>query len=185
MPKKKTVTPDEQHMETMTAAETDGEDANTDLFLEDVSALESAVDDFPANNESHFPEVDAPPAPQQPQEGMGSESGGPEYGALLQESGEAGQKEASTEEPLTLGLPPGEEPVGAASFPVLSGVEDGMAGEPPAPPRRPRGRPRRAENAASAADPRHDRVLTIEARDEVQTAKEREDLIWHELQNAY
>lgn len=80
MPKKKTVTPDEQHMETMTAAETDGEDANADLFLEDVSALESAVDDFPANNESHFPEVDAPPHPSSPRRVWGRRAAAPSTG---------------------------------------------------------------------------------------------------------
>ena len=61
-----------------------------------------------------------------------------------------------------------------------------MDDEPFIHPRRPRGRPRRtAESPVPAADPRRDRVLTIAARDEVQTAEEREAIIWHEIQNAH
>ena len=60
-----------------------------------------------------------------------------------------------------------------------------MDGKPSIQPRRPRNRPRRAESPVPAADPRRDRVLTIAARDEVQTAEEREAIIWHEIQNAH
>ena len=215
MPRKKTVPPDEQPMEAVTAAET-GSEENTGLLPEGTPDMEGAGDglppdaptgealptedgipaeaeppadppfgdDFPAG-ENPFPEAGETAAPQQPQDNTEPESDDPEYGALLQELGEAGQREASAEEPLTLGPPPGEEPAGAASSPDLTGAEDGMAGEPPTPPQRPRGRPRRGESTAPAADPRRDRVLTIEARDEVQTEEEREAIIWHEIQNAH
>lgn len=225
MPRKKTVPPDEQPMEAMTAAETGGEE-NTGLLPEGAPDMEGVGaglppdaptgealpgdmpggealsaeggvpagaepsadppfgDDFPGG-ENPFPEAGETAAPQQPQDNTEPESDDPEYGALLQELGEAGQREASAEEPLTLGPPPGEEPAGAASSSVLTGAEDGMAGELPTQPQRPRGRPRRVESSVSAADPRRDRVLTIEARDEVQTAEEREAIIWHEIQNAH
>lgn len=41
--------------------------------------------------------------------------------------------------------------------------------------------PRRSARSRSAAAP----VLTIDARSEVETAEEREDIIWHEIHNAY
>ena len=161
---------------------------------EDVSASEEAPasplpgdgpwgNAFPAGAETPFPEMDAAAGAPQPQEGMELEGDDPEYGALLQELGEAGQREAGGEDPLTLDPPPGEEPVPVPSA-APAEMEGGMDSEDPAPARRPRGRPRRTE-ATPAADPRRDRVLTIEARDEVQTAEEREAIIWHEIQNAH
>ena len=264
MPRKKTVIPDEQPMEAMTAAETGGEE-NTGQFPESGELPESAPNsentgeggpnqgeapsdglppagevppgeeppgegvhgeapygdmtgeeplpagdgapegeeppavppsdgpahedmpsggDFPAGEESPFPEAGEAAEVQQPQEGAEAESDDPEYGALLQEFGEAGHGEAGAEEPLTLGPPPGEEPIGDVPLPEPAEPEEGLDGEASTPPRRPRGRPRRTE-AAPAADPRRDRVLTIEARDEVQTPEEREAIIWHEIQNAH
>ena len=163
---------------------------------EDVSASEEAPagplpgdgpwgNAFPAGAETPFPEMDGAAGSPQPQESMELEGDDPEYGALLQELGEAGQREAGGENPLTLDPPPGEEPAPVPPA-APAEMEGGMDGEEPAPPRRPRGRPRRTESAAApAADPRRDRVLTIEARDEVQTAEEREAIIWHEIQNAH
>ena len=145
-------------------------------------AEEPSGGDFPVGEQSPFPE--AGDAAGFPQEGMGAESDDPEYGALLREMGEAGHGEAGAEEPLTLGPPPGEEPIGDVPPPEPAEPEEGLDGEASTPPRRPRGRPRRTE-AAPAADPRRDRVLTIEARDEVQTPEEREAIIWHEIQNAH
>lgn len=259
MPRKKTVIPDEQPMEAMTAAETGGEE-NTGQLPESGALPESAPNsentgeggpnqgeapsdglppagesapgegvpgeapygdmpgeeplpagdgapegeeppavppsdgpahedmpsggDFPAGEESPFPEAGEAAEVQQPQEGAEAESDDPEYGALLQEFGEAGHGEAGAEEPLTLGPPPGEEPIGDVPPPEPAEPEEGLDGEASTPPRRPRGRPRRTE-AAPAADPHRDRVLTIEARDEVQTPEEREAIIWHEIQNAH
>ena len=161
---------------------------------EDVSASEEAPagplpgdgpwgNAFPSGAETPFPEMDAAAGTPQPQEGMELEGDDPEYGALLQELGEAGQREAGGENPLTLDPPPGEEPAPVPPA-APAEMEGGMDGEEPAPPRRPRGRPRRTESTP-AADPRRDRVLTIEARDEVQTVEEREAIIWHEIQNAH
>ena len=163
---------------------------------EDVSASEEAPagplpgdgpwgNAFPAGAETPFPEMDGAAGSPQPQESMELEGDDPEYGALLQELGETGQREAGGEDPLTLDPPPGEEPAPVPSA-APAEMEGGMDSEEPAPARRPRGRPRRTESAAvPAADPRRDRVLTIEARDEVQTAEEREAIIWHEIQNAH
>ena len=222
MPRKKTVTPDEQPVEAMTAADTGGEES-AGLLPEGVPDMEGAGaglppdaptgetlpggetlsaedgvhagaepsadpsfgDNFPIGGDNPFPEAEETAAPRRPQDNTEPESDDPEYGALLQELGEAGQREIGSEEPLTLGPPPGEAAAGTASFPVLTGVEDGVAGEPPAPPRRPRSRVRRVENATLLADPRRDRVLTIEAKDEVQTEEEQEAIIWHEIQNAH
>lgn len=142
--------------------------------------------DFPMGEESPFPEAGEATEIQQPQEGAETESDDPEYGALLQEFGESIHGEAGAEEPLTLGSPPGEELIGNVLPPEPAGPEEGLDNEASTLPRRPRGRPRRTESAtAPAADPRRDRVLTIEARDEVQTPEEREAIIWHEIQNAH
>ena len=137
-------------------------------------------DAFPADGESPFPDLGGGEDPQPP-DGLAPESDDPEYGALLQEWGEAGHGDAGAEAPLTLGPPPGEEPAVDVPSPEPAEPE---GDETSTPPRRPRGRPRRTE-AAPAADPRRDRVLTIEARDEVQTPEEREAIIWHEIQNAH
>ena len=141
---------------------------------------------FSTGEGSPFPESGEATGFQQPPEDAGAESDDPEYGALLQELGEAGHGDAGNQEPLTLDPPPGGEPSGDVPPPEPAEPEEGLDGEASTPPRRPRGRPRRTESAATpAADPRRDRVLTIEARDEVQTAEEREAIIWHEIQNAH
>lgn len=141
---------------------------------------------FPVGEESPFPEAGGATEVQQPQKGAEAESDDPEYGALLQEFGEASHGETGAEEPLTLGPPPGEEPIGDVPPPEPAEPEEGLDGEASTPPRRSRSRPRNTQGAATpAADPRRDRVLTIEARDEVQTPEEREAIIWHEIQNAH
>ena len=72
---------------------------------EDVSASEEAPagplpgdgpwgNAFPAGAETPFPEMDGAAGSPQPQESMELEGDDPEYGALLQELGEAGQREA-------------------------------------------------------------------------------------------
>ncbi len=229
MPRKKTTIPDEQPVETMSTAETGGEEntgqipeaaALSDGTLGSEGAGENfpaggeppsgdlpsggeeppadpqpgspahedlpPVGDFPAGEESSFPGADDAGFQQQSQEGAEAESDDPEYGALLHEFGEAGHGEAGAEEPLTLGPPPGEELSGDTLSPGRAESEERMDGESPVPLQRSRGRPRRTESAAApAADPRRDRVLTIEARDEVQTAEEQEAIIWHEIQNAH
>ena len=117
---------------------------------EDVSASEEAPagplpgdgpwgNAFPAGAETPFPEMDAAAGTPQPQEGMELEGDDPEYGALLQELGETGQREAGGEDPLTLDPPPGEEPAPVPSA-APAEMEGGMDSEEPAPARRPRGR---------------------------------------------
>ena len=141
--------------------------------------------DFPLGEETPFPEAGDTALFPQPQEDMEPESDDPEYGALLQELSEAEQEEPHADDPLTLDPPPSEGLASNVPPPDLPEQED-MDDEPSSPPQRPRGRPRRtAESPVPAADPRRDRVLTIAARDEVQTAEEREAIIWHEIQNAH
>lgn len=59
--------------------------------------------------------------------------------------------------------------------PITEPMEYVASPSEPAPPSRRPSRPRRAEAP----------VLTIETRGEVETAEEREDVIWHEIHNAY
>ena len=164
-----------------------GEAPNADGPPSDGTQWGDMPPNFPAGEEDPFPDTGDAAGSQPPQEEPGPESDDPEYGALLQELGETGQGGADADEPLTLDPPPGEEPSGGpVPTAVPDGVEDGMSES--ALPRRPRGRSRHTESAAAttaAADSRRDRVLTIEARDEVQTAEEQEAIIWHEIQNAH
>ena len=173
MPRKKTVTTDEQRQQLL-AAEA-GDEENTDQQAEGKAHPEAALDENSAGE-------DNPAGAQQPPEATGAESDDPEYGALLHELGEADRRETGIDEPLI--LPPGEEPADDVPPPEPAGQEMGLDGEASTPLQHPRGRLRRTE-AAAAVDPRRDRVLTIEARDEVQTPEEREAIIWHEIQNAH
>ena len=144
--------------------ETDGEAQDGEFPAEDVSSDGGSVpqDDVPFDGEP--------------------EESDPEYDSLLQEWGEASVSpdgEAGVgDDPLTLAPPPGEEP-------DVPAPEDTFAEDTPPREARPR---RRREAAASLSASRRtadrERVLTIEARDEVQTEAEREAIIWHEIQNA-
>ena len=65
--------------------------------------------------------------------------------------------------------------MGAALWPDVSALEEAAAPAPtPSPPRR-QPRPQRGEAP----------VLTIRSRDDVETAEDRDDVIWHEIHNAY
>ncbi len=137
---------------------------------------------------------DAPPA----EEGVPGEDAPPteeadtEYDALLHEWSETNGAQAQDgeggDDPLILAPPPGmepdplpepEEPAAPLEEPPADGVEN-------APPRtaRPRRRRTAAEVSAARRSAERERVLTIEARDEVQTDDDREAAIWHEIQNA-
>ena len=149
-------------------------------FRDDDINVEAPSGNFPAEDvppdNGDIPQDDAPP------EGE-AEAVDPEYDALLHEWGEAnafpGDEGEVGDDPLTLAPPPGEEPDTPAP-------EDAPADE--AQPRAARPRRRREAVAAPPAAVRRtadrERVLTIEARDEVQTEAEREAIIWHEIQNA-
>lgn len=89
--------------------------------------------------------------------------------------------------------PPGTEPESLPEPEAPASSSEGVPGNDAAdtPPRAARPRRRRAPasdaSAASAAARRtqeRERVLTIEARDEIQTEDDREAAIWHEIQNA-
>ena len=138
-------------------------------------AGELPAEDVPPDD-GDVPQGDAPPKGE-------AETAEPEYDALLHEWGKAngapGDEGETGDDPLTLAPPPGEEPDAPAP-------EDAPAEE--AQPRAARPRKRReiaaTPPAASRRTAERERVLTIEARDEVQTEAEREAIIWHEIQNA-
>ena len=190
MPRKKPVAAESPEQEALVPTETGGaEDAGQ--FTEDgmlPEAVPGGVDagdvppdgEFPADEGGSFPDADDASVGSQSQKGSGMESDDPEYGALLQELGETGHTDGGSDVPLALGPPPSNEP--------SEGTPDGLGGGEPVQPQHTRSQPRRmdgADRAAPAPDPRRNRVLTIEARDEVQTAEEQEAVIWHEIQNAH
>ncbi len=194
MPRKKTVPPDEPSMEILAAGAGGEENAGLppevaalpeEVPSADDPAAAPAGDGFPAEGDDPLPPAESAAPDQTPPDGTELESDDPEYGALLQELGEAEQAPASGEDPLTLDPPPGEEPPDDTASPAEVGNDTSDTKSPQ--PERPKGRPRRRQTAAEspAVEPRQDRVLTIEARDEVQTEEEREAIIWHEIQNAH
>lgn len=116
----------------------------------------------------------------------------PEYGTLLHEWSEANGAQPEEceggDDPLVLDPPSGMEP---EPFPEPEGsvesVEEAAADDAVDVPSKATGtRRRRTANEVAAArrSAERERVLTIEARDEVQTDDDREAAIWHEIQNA-
>ena len=127
-------------------------------------------------DDGDIPQDDPPPDGE-------TEATDPEYDALLHEWGEAnappGDEGETVDDPLTLAPPPGEEPDAPAPEDVPAEEMQPRAARP----RRRREAPA-TPPAASRRMADRERVLTIEARDEVQTEAEREAIIWHEIQNA-
>lgn len=157
---------------------------------EEAPLVEGSAGDFPEAESSPFPQEGEGPTDGQPADGASSESDDAEYEALLQEWSETVHADGSTadgnEEPLVLDPPP---EAGQTSEPVSMEAEDvtGSAGNPSS--GRSNARSRRSGAAVSsrpsATDPRRERVLTIDAREEIQTAEDQEAVIWHEIQNAH
>lgn len=121
----------------------------------------------------------------------------PEYDALLHEWSEVNSAQAQngedSEAPLVLSPPPGTEPESLPEPEAPVSSSEGVPGNDAAdaPPRAARPRRRRtpasdasATSATSRRTQERERVLTIEARDEIQTEDDREAAIWHEIQNA-
>jgi len=164
-----------------------GDDVPADSPAEDPPLGDPPVsDDFPMDGGgTSFPAGDDANAPQPHPDDMEAESDDPEYGALLHELGEAGYMDTASAEPLTLDPPPGENPPEGLDSVDSPADRITATGSPQTEPSRPRPRRRQSATEPPPADSRRDRVLTIEARDEVQTAEEQEAVIWHEIQNAH
>jgi len=116
-----------------------------------------------------------------------------DYDALLKELGESGTV-GEEQAPLSVDAEGPDESYSADDLLLLS--QEGDAGEDDAPdeaaapnsePERPASRRRRERPspAAAAASRRRERVLTIDARDEIQTDEDREAIIWHDVQNSH
>lgn len=113
------------------------------------------------------------------------------YAALLQELSSSGLAPSVVDsaKPLTL-----EDASGEVPFPVPDAERDteppsakeneAEIGEIPGTPA-PRRRSTARDPARPRTEPERDRILTIDARDEVQTEAEREAILWHEIQNAH
>lgn len=118
----------------------------------------------------------------------------PEYGTLLHEWSEANgvqpEDSGGGDDPLVLAPPPDmeTEPLpepepGEPAEPLEEAPTDSAA-DMPSKAAGARRRRTAAETAAARRSAERERVLTIEARDEVQTDDDREAAIWHEIQNA-
>ena len=118
-----------------------------------------------------------------------------DYAALLKELGEAGADDTGETPLLTDSEAPGEDsstdaPLGLPgenSEPDGDDPPDESMENPPEPERRASStrRVERPSPIAAAASRRRGRVLTIDARDEVQTEEDREAIIWHDIQNSH
>ena len=101
-----------------------------------------------------------------------------EYGDLLQELGESGTHPVDAPEDLQ----PEQTDTGYSADDLLLLSEDEKAQPLPE-------LPIQTEANTTLRSPaymaRRERILTIDAKDEVQTEEEREATIWHEVQNAY
>ena len=118
-----------------------------------------------------------------------------DYAALLKELGESGA-DGPEEPPLLADTEaPGEDGGSDSQLGLSEEDNESGGGGPPADdgessPARERRTPsaRRGERQspiAAAASRRRDRVLTIDARDEIQTEEDREAIIWHDIQNSH
>ena len=101
-----------------------------------------------------------------------------EYGDLLQELGESGTHPVDAPE----GLQTEQTDTGYSADDLLLLSEDEKAQPLP---ESPSGTEANAVLRSPAYMARRERILTIDAKDEVQTEEEREATIWHEVQNAY
>lgn len=118
-----------------------------------------------------------------------------DYAALLKELGEAGTDDVE-ESPLPNASEPSGEGGGTGALLDLSDEGNDPDGDDPAgesiespsePERRAPSahRGERTSPITAAANRRRERVLTIDARDEIQTDEDREAIIWHDIQNSH
>ena len=142
--------------------------------------------------------VDAEAGGEEPPEGSPAgeenEASG-DYAALLKELGEAGAADTGETPLLSDSEAPGED--GMADAPLALSDEgsdldgDDLPGESMESQSEPEHRApsaRRGERPSpitAAANRRRERVLTIDARDEIQTDEDREAIIWHDIQNSH
>lgn len=201
MPRKKNISPppEEQSPEMETPIQggeavlpDENNDPTTGAPVEDTSAAaavesqeqseadvpSAAAPDFPTD--TPIPEEDEadPPREDTPDAGGGEDEAA--FGEVLRELGAAAAQE---EQPLTLepeGTPTqdGSSEFSQDDLLLLSEGEGEAAPENAA-----------AEEAPPASRPiashRSERVLTIDAREEIQTQEERDAVIWHEIQNSH
>lgn len=182
MAKRKTkISSDEQELEPMAGESTAVADTEADVPEMGSDALPlSAQDDLPGEEQTYEVESGSDPdAPEDAEPPLPSDEPTAEdagYSDILQELGHA-----VAEEPAPLVLEqsadaeaPYEEQFSEDDRMLLS-EGDAVSMEDP-----------ETEPAIqSPSDPRRSRVLTIDARGEIQTEAEREATIWHEIQNSY
>ena len=129
-----------------------------------------------ANENDSLGQADAVPEEAASTDAVPTDEG--EYGDLLQELGESGTHPVDAPEALQ----PDQTDTGYSADDLLLLSEDEKAQPLPE-------LPIQTEANTALRSPaymaRRERILTIDAKDEVQTEEEREATIWHEVQNAY
>ena len=125
----------------------------------------------------------------------GEDEASGDYAALLKELGEAGTDDTGETPLLSDSEVPGEDVVADAplNLPDEGSEPDesdlpAESMESPSEPEHRAPSDRRGERPSpitAAASRRRERVLTIDARDEIQTDEDREAIIWHDIQNSH
>lgn len=150
---------------------------------EDAPAEDSPAEEEPTDG-GEVPDT-VPADTAEPEMPDGADAG---YGELLQELGESA---------LSDGIPHEEEPLILDSEPPARVDDSGDAysaddllllsedGEDPAPDALSQGATPPSTPMPVSSDPRRNRVLTIDARSEVQTEEDRKAIVWHEIQNSH
>ena len=136
--------------------------------------------------ESEYDSIAPPDAPPKSQDDTADPTAPPaneeiEYGDLLQELGESAPLLLTASEDAQAKQE--ENGYGADDMLLLS--EDEKAQQLPEPQRSPADAVASTMLRSPAYMARRERILTIDAKDEIQTEAEREATIWHEIQNAY
>jgi len=189
--------PDNENVEDVSPGEAAEEETpDTEMFMEADPALGSCTP-IPEDTDADAAELAPPDAelpPDAPLEGGEMEASGldteEDYGALLDETSNLGlNSHANAEEPLT--LPEcGEEPDAFAPADTDNAepseherrtLDEYVKNSASAAPMR----ERIGRSAAAAPIPRDERILTIDAHDDVLTEAEREEIVWHEIRNSH
>ena len=142
------------------------------------SAMDEAAQEntASANENDSFDPVDAATEESASTDAVPTDEG--EYGDLLQELGETGTHPVDAPEDLQ----PEQTDAGYSTYDLLLLSEDEKVQPLPESPNETEANTGLRSPAYMA---RRERILTIDAKDEVQTEEDREATIWHEIQNAY
>ena len=202
MPRKKTATPDEQALMEQSVAESvtdnsvlpetedeiSASDENPNVEAapvaedtsEDAGDVEDAASADAGADMGDIPVANSEPADHEAPDDIGTDTQEESsYNDLLQELGDSSGSGVDTPLVLESETPTYEEEAFSSDDLLLLSEESNDADAPATEPAN------ESPSPPPTANRRRERVLTIDARSEVQTEEEREAIIWHEIQNSH